>query len=110
MKPLPDLNDDAVIDLAREGGFAFIPKLAAERRIALAGLPLSQKQRVCAILRQAMSLGEPPSANNPAGHGDQFYFRLRISYITAQQTGDIVLLIPESQAPEELKKLWQEGE
>ena len=41
MKPLPTLNQDTVIELAREGGFAYIPKLAGQRRIALADITRS---------------------------------------------------------------------
>jgi hypothetical protein len=33
------LTDDAIIELAREGGIAFIPNLRGERRFALAQLP-----------------------------------------------------------------------
>jgi len=47
MNPVPELNDDAVIDVAREGGFAYIPKLAAPRRFALS--QLSAPQRVACL-------------------------------------------------------------
>ena len=32
---VPELTDDAVVELAREGGVAFIPKLSGQRTIAL---------------------------------------------------------------------------
>ncbi|RWR02997.1 hypothetical protein ED28_05485 [[Pantoea] beijingensis] len=110
MKSLPRLTDDAVIDLAREGGFAYIPKLSGARRITLSQLPAPQKERVCDILRQAFPFGEAPGAQSQAGHGDCFYYRIQISYATTHQTGDIVLLIPENRASPELKALWQRGE
>ena len=110
MKTLPKLTDDAVIDLAREGGFAWIPKLAGQRRIALAQLPEPQKARVCEILRHSLPLGEPADKPPQAGRGDQYYYRIQISYSTQQHSGDIVIVIPDSLAPPELKALWKEGE
>ena len=110
MKELPELTDDAVIDLAREGGFAYIPKLAGERRIALGQLAEPQKARVCDILRHSLPLGEPADRPQQAGRGDQYYYRIQISYDTQQHSGDIVILIPDSLAPPELKALWKEGE
>ncbi|UQY43200.1 hypothetical protein M1E08_05280 [Erwinia sp. PK3-005] len=110
MKELPELTDDAVIDLAREGGFAYIPKLAGQRRIALAQLPNPQKERVCEILRHSLPLGEPADKPQQAGRGDQYYYRIQISYATQQHSGDIVIVIPDSLAPPELKALWKEGE
>lgn len=110
MKALPELTDDAVIDLAREGGVAWIPKLAGERRFALAQLSAPRREQVCDILKKAMPLGAPPGENNPAGRGDQRYFRIQISYQTDRQSGDIVILIPEQLAPPELEHLWREGE
>ncbi len=110
MNTLPELSNDAVIDVAREGGFAWIPKLSGPRRITLAQLSDPQRKHVCEVLRQAMPLGEPPGEQSRAGHGDQRYFRIEISYATAQQVGNIVLLVPEDQAPPALVQLWQEGQ
>lgn len=65
MKPLPVLNQDTVIELAREGGFAFIPKLAGQRRIALADITPEQRQRLNQLLNQtlpyAQEEGQPDS-------------------------------------------------
>ncbi|MBP2167883.1 hypothetical protein J2125_001075 [Erwinia toletana] len=110
MNPLPELSDDTVIELAREGGFAYLPKLAAQRRIALAQLASPQRERVCDILRKALAQGEPPGPACSAGRGDQRYYRLQISYSTHQSSGDIIMLIPESAAPPELEMLWRDGE
>nr|WP_024965369.1 protealysin inhibitor emfourin [Pantoea sp. IMH] len=107
---LPELSDDAVIVMAREGGFAYIPKLAGPRRIALAQLSPPQREHVCSVLRHALPLGEPPGEQNPAGRGDQRFYRIEISYATSHHTGNIVLLIPEDAAPPELVALWQEGQ
>lgn len=63
MKTLPELNEDAIIELAREGGFAFIPKLAGLRRFALASVTSSERERICNAIRnafpQARDPGEP---------------------------------------------------
>ncbi|WP_437613501.1 protealysin inhibitor emfourin [Erwinia sp. V71] len=110
MNPLPELSDDAVIELAREGGLAFIPKLAGLRRIALAQLADPQREHVCNILRKALAQGEPPGPACPAGRGDQRYYRIQISYVTRQESGDIIMLISENAAPPELERLWRDGE
>ena len=110
MKELPELTDDAVIDLAREGGFAYIPTLAGQRRIELGQLPNPQKERVCEILRHSLPLGEPADKPVQSGRGDQYYYRIQISYQTQQHAGDIVIVIPDRLAPPELKALWKEGE
>lgn len=110
MNTLPELTDDAVVEVAREGGFAWIPKLNPERRFALAQLPPPQKQRVCAVLEQAMPLGEPQGKASSAGRGDQRYFRIQITYATHHEAGSIVILIPEQVAPPELEALWRDGE
>ncbi|MDE1188957.1 MAG: hypothetical protein PW844_21235 [Pantoea sp.] len=107
---IPELTDDAIIELAREGGLAFIPRLRTERRFALAQLPTPQKQRICAVLEQAMPLGEPEDQAANIGRGDQRYFRIQISYATHQQSGTVVILIPEQVAPPELEALWRDGE
>lgn len=72
MKPLPTLNQDTVIELAREGGFAYIPKLAGQRRIALADITPEQRQRLNQLLNQtlpyAQEEGQPnsPRLRRPA--------------------------------------------
>lgn len=110
MNNLPELSDDAVIDVAREGGFAYIPKLAGPRRIALGQLSQPQREHVCNVLRQVMPLGESPGEQSRTGSGDRRYFRIEVSYSTAHQVGNIVLLIPEEQAPPALVELWQDGQ
>ncbi|MEW5288289.1 protealysin inhibitor emfourin [Erwinia papayae] len=107
---LPELSDDAVIDVAREGGFAYIPKLAAAKRITLAQLSASEREHVCNVLRQSLPLGEPQGEQGCAGSGDRRYYRVAISYATQQQSGSIVIVIPEELAPAELVELWQNGQ
>ncbi len=107
---LPELSDDAVIDVAREGGFAYIPKLAGARRIMLAKLNPPEREHVCSVLRDALPLGEPADQQSRAGRGDRRYYRIEISFATPNQLGNIVIVIPEDQAPPELVQLWQDGQ
>ncbi|KNC88923.1 protealysin inhibitor emfourin [Trabulsiella odontotermitis] len=109
---IPDLTDDAVIELAREGGVAFIPKLSGQRTITLAALNPSQRQRVIDILRQSAPRGVPPGQPESPGRGDQRYFRIQIIWTQHNQAQytDIIILVPEQEAPPSLVDLWQKGE
>lgn len=111
MKNLPELTDDAIIELAREGGIAWIPKLAGLRRFALANLPAPVREHICAAIRNALPLAREPGKPDSPGRGDQFYYRIHISYSHPQknQRADAVLLIPEQSAPPELEALWRNG-
>lgn len=68
---LADLSDDAVIELAREGGVAWIPALSGMRKIVVAKLNEQQKQRIATILQQSLPLGKPPGQPDSPGRGDQ---------------------------------------
>lgn len=109
---VPELTDDAVVELAREGGVAFIPKLTGLRRIALSALNTTQRQRVISILEQAIPRGQPPGMPSSPGGGDQRYFRIQIIWTRQNQAQytDIIVLVPEQEAPESLIELWQKGE
>lgn len=111
MSKTPELTDDAVIELAREGGIAWIPKLAATRRFVLASVPPPLRQRLCAVIHNAAPQAKAPDQPDSPGRGDQFYYRIHISYRDAhrQQYADVVLLIPEQEAPAELEELWRNG-
>ncbi|MFC3396396.1 protealysin inhibitor emfourin [Brenneria rubrifaciens] len=111
MKTLPELNDDAVIELAREGGIAWIPKLAGLRRFVLASVPASERERICSAIRHAIPQAREPGEPDGPGRGDRFYYRIHISYNHPQrdQPADIILLIPEDIAPSELTELWRNG-
>ncbi|QMI06090.1 protealysin inhibitor emfourin [Citrobacter sp. RHB25-C09] len=109
---IPELTDDAVVELAREGGVAFIPKLSKQRKIALSTLSEAQRQRIADILRQSLSVGAPPGQGDSPGRGDQRYFRIQIVWTRHNQAGytDIIVLVPENDAPASLVELWQNGE
>jgi hypothetical protein len=106
MHPLPPLDQDTVIELAREGGFAFIPKLAAPRRIAFIDIPPEQRQRVYLLLEQAEPYAQE---EGQAGCGDQRYFRIQISFSNQHSYSEMVWLIPETEAPPALVELWKKG-
>jgi hypothetical protein len=110
MKPLPALNQDTVIELAREGGFAFIPKLAGQRRIVLADITPEQRQRLNQLLNQALPYAQEEGQPDSPGCGDQRYFRVHISYYSQALCSEIVLLIPETSAPQALVDLWKTGQ
>ena len=109
---VPELTDDAVVELAREGGVAFIPKLSGQRTIALSSLNEAQRQRLVSILEQAFPRGQPPGQATSPGSGDQRYFRIQIIWTGQNQAhyADIIGLVPEQEAPESLVELWQKGE
>ena len=110
MKPFPALNQDTVIELAREGGFAFIPKLAGQRRIALADITPEQRQRLNQLLNQTLPYAQEEGKPGSPGCGDQRYFRVQISYYSQNLRSEIVLLIPETSAPQALVDLWKTGQ
>ncbi|AKL10889.1 hypothetical protein PUATCC27989T_00294 [Phytobacter ursingii] len=109
---IPELTEDAVIELAREGGVAFIPQLSGLRRIALSALTPQQRERVIDILQQALQRGFPPGQTDSPGRGDQRYFRIQIIWTHHNEAHytDIILLVPEQEAPPSLVDLWKKGE
>lgn len=58
---IPELTDDAIVELAREGVVSIIPKLNKQRKIALVALTAPQRQGIADILKQTLPVGSPPS-------------------------------------------------
>ncbi|CAI0822991.1 Uncharacterised protein [Serratia entomophila] len=110
MKPLPTLDQNTVIELAREGGFAFIPKLAGQRRIALADITPAQRQRLNQLINLTLPYAREEGQPDSPGCGDQRYFRVQINYASPTLCSEIVLLIPETSAPQALVDLWKTGQ
>jgi|SRR5471030_1032519 len=104
MKPLDTLDSSAVIEMYREGGMAFIPKLNGPRRVALAGMSDDKRREICQLINQSLPYAKPAEE---AGSGDQRYYRLEIQYAAPGQSGSLVVIIPESQIPAELVELWK---
>ncbi|OON37563.1 hypothetical protein BTJ39_19705 [Izhakiella australiensis] len=109
MNGMPELSDDAVIELAREGGVAFIPKFAEPRRITLAQLSADKRAAVCQTLQAALALAKPASEASDMGSGDRRYFRIEISWTTRPQGTSVVVLIAEQDAPATLQSLWRDA-
>ncbi|PDO89822.1 hypothetical protein BK797_02215 [Kosakonia sacchari] len=107
MVSTPELTDDVVIELAREGGLVYMPKFIRKQCIEIAQLNTEQRQRLDTILRQALPLGQRPGLANSPGEGDQRFYRLQITWTARQK--EMQLLIPENQAPESLQRLCREG-
>ncbi|AVJ18842.1 protealysin inhibitor emfourin [Serratia rhizosphaerae] len=110
MRPLPSFSQITVIELAREGGFAFIPKLAGLRRIVVADISPDECQRLEQLLNQSLPYAREEGQPDSPGRGDQRYFRVQIDYYGQDGSSQIVLLIPESEAPQALVDLWQTGQ
>ena len=99
MEPLTVLQPDAVLELVREGGVAYLPALNGPRRILLAHFDAARRQQICQLINQALPYAK---AEPEAGRGDQRYFRLELR---AERT--VILIIPESHVPEGLVELWK---
>ena len=99
MEALTVLHADAVLELDREGGVAYMPALNGPRRIALGHFDEARRQQICQLINQTLPYAE---AEADAGRGDQRYFRLELR---AERT--LILIIPESRVPEGLVELWK---
>ncbi|MFO6299722.1 protealysin inhibitor emfourin [Rahnella selenatireducens] len=106
MKPLDSLESNAVIEIYREGGIAFIPKLSGPRRVDLSGMSDDKRQEICQLINKTLPYAQE---KENVGRGDQRYFRLEIYYASAETTASLVVIIPETQAPEELVDLWKQA-
>lgn len=105
MKTLPTLGDDAVIHLSRQGGVAAIHALTRPRSIEFAQCDIEQRSRICGVLEGCLPFAEPAS-----GRGDQRFFEIEVHYRSGEQDDQMVLKVPEEQAPSDLVHLWDKGE
>jgi hypothetical protein len=105
---IPELTEDAVIELAREGGGVYptVERPAQNR-------PFRSHTRAASavidVLQQALPRGFPPGQTDSPGRGDQRYFRIQIIWTHHNQAHytDIILLVPEQEAPPSLVDLWK---
>ncbi|SEA98877.1 hypothetical protein SAMN02982996_03160 [Lonsdalea quercina] len=110
MNAQPRLTDDAIIELAREGGIAWIPKLSGPRWVVLAKLPAEERQRIRAILHSVLPSAQTDDPADRPGRGDQFYYRIHIFHgDSGGGAPPQVWLVPERAAPE-LDVLWQNAQ
>lgn len=105
MKTLPTLDDRAIVRLSRQGGFAAIQALTRPREIEFAQCDIEQRSRLCVLLEGCL-----PLASSAAGGGDQRFYQIELRYREGEQDDQMVLKVPENQAPDELVRLWDMGE
>lgn len=105
MKTLPTLDDKAVIRLSRQGGVAAIHALTRPREIEFAQCDLDQRTRISSVLEGCL-----PLTSSTPGRGDQRFFQIEVHYHANDQDDEMVLQVPEDQAPGELVRLWDKGE
>ena len=105
MKNLPTLGDEAVVRLSRQGGFAAIHALTRPREIEFAQCDIDQRLRICTLLEGCLPLNSDTS-----GQGDQRFYKIEVRFRLNEQDDQMVLKVPEDQAPGELVHLWDKGE
>ncbi|MDD2102510.1 protealysin inhibitor emfourin [Pseudomonas sp. YuFO20] len=105
MKTLPTLDDRAVVRLSRQGGFAAIQATTRPREIAFAQCNIEERSRICVLLEGCLPLASPV-----AGGGDQRFYQIELRYREGDQDDQMVMKVPEDQAPAELVRLWNLGE
>nr|WP_180201976.1 protealysin inhibitor emfourin [Pseudomonas sp. SbOxS1]NYU01240.1 hypothetical protein [Pseudomonas sp. SbOxS1] len=105
MKTLPNLDDRAVVRLSRQGGFAAIQALTRPREIEFAQCDIEQRSRICVLLEGCLPLASPTT-----GSGDQRFYQIELRYREGEQDDQMVLKVPENQAPAELVRLWDVGQ
>lgn len=105
MKTLPALGDDARVRLSRQGGFAPIHALSRPREIEFAQCDISQRTRICSVLEGCLPLDTAES-----GRSDQRFYQVEVSYRHGGQDDQMVLKVPEDQAPGDLVHLWDTGQ
>lgn len=101
MKTLPDLGDDSVLRVSRQGGVAAIHSLSRPREIEFAQCDISQRSRICSVLEGCL-----PLDSSDSGRGDQRFYQIEVRY----KSGEMLLKVPEDRAPGELVSLWDKGE
>ncbi|MHA6495270.1 protealysin inhibitor emfourin [Pseudomonas borbori] len=106
MKRLPELGSDAVVRLSRQGGVAAIQALSRPREIEFAECDEHQRGQICSVLEGCL-----PLANNATtGRGDQRFYRIELRYRQDEKDDELVIQVPENEAPGDLVRLWDKGE
>ncbi|KKX62322.1 protealysin inhibitor emfourin [Pseudomonas putida] len=105
MKTLPTLDERAVVCVSRQGGFAAIQAMTRPRQIDFAQCSIDQRSRIYGLLEGCL-----PLASSVAGGGDQRFYQIELHYHEGEHDDQMVLKVPEDQAPAELVRLWDLGE
>lgn len=101
MKVLPELGDDSVVRVSRQGGVAAIHSLSRPREIEFAQCDISERTRICSVLEGCLPLDSVET-----GRADQRFYQIEVRY----PSGEMVLKVPEDQAPGDLVHLWDKGQ
>lgn len=107
MNELPELGDNALVRLSRQGGVAAMPGLARPREIEFAHCDAQQRTQICSLLSDCMPLVAETTA---AGHGDQRFYQIELHYRIENREEKQILKVPECNAPSGLVQLWDKGE
>ena len=105
MKKLPALGNDATVRLSRQGGFATMQTLSRPREIDFAACNEQQRGQICNVLEGCL-----PLADENGGRGDRRYYQIELRFRKNEQEDEMVLQVPEEQAPGELVRLWDKGQ
>lgn len=105
MKQLPELGRETRIRLSRQGGFAPMQALSRPREIAFAECDEQQRGQICSVLEGCLPLDSGADSG-----ADRRYYQVELHYRRETEDGEMVLRIPEEQAPGELVRLWDKGE
>ena len=101
MKVLPELGDDSVVRVSRQGGVAAIHSLSRPREIEFAQCDINERSRICSVLEGCLPLDSAET-----GRADQRFYQIEVRY----PSGEMVLKVPEDQAPGDLVHLWDKGQ
>lgn len=109
VQPFFTLNENMIVEISREGGYAYIPKLTGLRRIFLTNMQRSQREKFYSLINQLRSYSRGKKPHSPPRGGDQRYFLIKIRDNQPKTGDDIVLEIPEHHMPPALTQLWRTG-
>jgi len=104
MTALPPLEAATTVRITREGGLAYLPGLVRTRQIDLAACATEERARICQALERSADL-----AREDCGAGDERYFHIEVVYVAAhaQEPRTLVFRVPERDAPQPLRELWE---
>jgi len=103
MKKLPPLGNDATVRLSRQGGVTAM--LSRPREIEFAQCNLDEREQICSLLNGCL-----PLTSADSGRGDQRFYQIEVRFRQADRDDQLMLQVPEDQAPGELVRLWDKGQ
>jgi len=103
MKKLPPLGNDATVRLSRQGGVTAM--LSRPREIEFAQCNLDEREQICSLLNGCL-----PLTSADSGRGDQRFYQIEVRFRQDDRDDQLMLQVPEDQAPGELVRLWDKGQ